>query len=69
LLCKNIKQGFNSLVVLGAWIIWKIRNDIVFKRASPRMDLALGLAQDESAFWMLAGAKGLGYLEAIRPEG
>jgi hypothetical protein len=41
----------------------------VFKRASPRMDLALGLAQDESAFWMLAGAKGLGYLEAIRPEG
>lgn len=45
------------------------KNDIVFKRASPRKDLALGLAQDESAFWMLAGAKGLGYLEAIRPEG
>jgi hypothetical protein len=38
---KDTRQGFNSLVVLGAWILWKMRNDIVFNGASPRTDQAL----------------------------
>ncbi|XP_066391622.1 uncharacterized protein [Miscanthus floridulus] len=56
---KDVGQGFNSLVMLGAWILWKERNDIVFNGVSPRLDRALLLAQDEADHWMLAGAKGL----------
>ena len=45
--------------MLGAWILWKERNNIVFNGVSPRLDRALLLAQDEADHWMLAGAKGL----------
>jgi hypothetical protein len=63
---KDTRQGFNSLVVLGAWILWKMRNDIVFNGASPRTFL---LAQNEADLWMLAGAKGLSGMVAARPGG
>jgi hypothetical protein len=56
---KEVGQGFNSLVMLGAWILWKQRNNIVFNGVSPRLDRALLLAQDEADHWLLAGAKGL----------
>jgi len=55
---KNVGRGFNLLVMLGAWILWKERNDIVFNGVSPRLDRAPLLAQDEADHWMLAGAKG-----------
>lgn len=64
---KEARRGFDSLVVLGAWILWKTRNDIVFNSASPRIDQALLLALDEADLWMLAGAKGLSGLVATRP--
>jgi hypothetical protein len=65
----DTRRGFNSLVVLGAWILWKVRNDIVFNGASRRIDQALLLAQNEADLWMLAGAKGLSGLVAARPGG
>jgi hypothetical protein len=37
----------------------KTRNDVVFNGASPRIDQALLLAQEEADLWMLAGGKGL----------
>ncbi|RCV10375.1 hypothetical protein SETIT_2G107400v2 [Setaria italica] len=54
---KGTKRGFNSLVMLGAWILWKERNDIVFNGASPRMKRVLLLAQEEVVLWKLVGAK------------
>lgn len=59
---------FNSLVALGAWILWKMRNDIVFNGASPRIDQALLLAREEADLWMLAGAKGLSGQVAARVD-
>jgi len=56
---KVVGRGFNSLVMLGAWILWKERNDIVFNSVLPRLDRALLLAQEEADHWMLAGAKSL----------
>lgn len=53
-------------MIKGAWALWKIRNDIMFNGASPRMDQAL-LAYDEADHWILAGAKGLRDLVADRP--
>jgi len=66
---KDVGRGFNSLVMLGAWILWKERNDIVFNGVSPRLDRALLLAQDEADHWMLAGAKGLRGLVAAASRG
>jgi hypothetical protein len=34
--------GLNSLVILGAWSIWRHRNDCVFNGATPNVNLALG---------------------------
>jgi hypothetical protein len=45
---KDVGRGFNSLVLLGAWILWKEKNNIVFNGVSPRLDRALLLAQDEA---------------------
>jgi hypothetical protein len=45
--------------MLGAWILWKERNNIVFNGVSLRLEQALLLAQDEADHWMLAGAKSL----------
>jgi hypothetical protein len=56
----------NTLVVLGAWSIWKTRNDVVFNGAASRIDMALLLAREEVDFWMLAGAKDLGAMVATR---
>jgi hypothetical protein len=66
---KGAKKGFDSLVMLGAWILWKERNDIVFNGASPKLERALLLAQEEATLWMLAGAKGISGLVAARPAG
>jgi hypothetical protein len=41
----------------------------VFSGASPRIDQALLLAQNEADLWMLAGTKGLSSLVAAQPGG
>ncbi|RCV33669.1 hypothetical protein SETIT_7G101000v2 [Setaria italica] len=66
---KGTKRGFNSLVMLGAWILWKERNDIVFNGASPRMERVLLLAQEEAVLWRLAAAKGISDLVTAQPGG
>ena len=33
---KQNRKGFNSLVILGAWILWKHRNSCVFDGSDPK---------------------------------
>jgi len=35
------KQGFNSLITLGEWIVWKHCNNIVLNGAKPSVELIL----------------------------
>jgi hypothetical protein len=56
---KDLRDGFNSLVVLGAWTIWRHRNDCVFNGAQPSIAGLLTSAGDEFNMWCFAGAKGL----------
>jgi len=63
------RGGFNTLVVLGAWTFWRTRNEIVFNGASPRLDRALLLAQEDADLWLLAGAKGHSVLVAASRTG
>jgi len=64
----DLRQGLNSLVILGAWSIWRHRNNCVFNGASPSVAAAIALAFEEAHLWSLAGARGLTLL-AIQGEG
>jgi hypothetical protein len=63
------RKGFNSLVILGAWSVWKHRNACVFQRVSPDVGVVLRAAKEEPFWWSLAGAKGITFLQAPEPLG
>ena len=42
-----IQKGLNSLVILGAWTLWKHQNRCVFYGASPSVVRALLLAMED----------------------
>jgi hypothetical protein len=65
----QLKKGFNSLMVLGAWIIWKHRNRCLFDGLAPSVPTALHLAREEALMWTMAGAKGLSLLQAVGTVG
>jgi hypothetical protein len=56
---KEHKKGVNSLIILGAWTIWKHRNACVFDGVSPSINLIISELKDEYSLWCLAGAKKL----------
>ena len=58
------QKGLNSLIVLGAWIIWNHRNICVFDGAIPNIAETLRLAGDEHRRWTMAGAHGISHLTA-----
>jgi hypothetical protein len=60
----DVRKGLNSLVILGAWTIWRHRNDCVFNGIVPNVNVALRLARDEAYCWIPAGAKGFSLLTA-----
>jgi hypothetical protein len=56
---KHLRKGFNSFVILGAWIIWKHRNACVFDGTTPNLQGAIQIFKDEFYRWQISGAKGL----------
>ncbi|GJN13318.1 hypothetical protein PR202_gb00010 [Eleusine coracana subsp. coracana] len=58
----EIRQGPNSIIILGSWTLWRHRNDCVFNNVSPSIATALILAGDERFLWDMAGAKALAAL-------
>jgi hypothetical protein len=61
-----VKKGLDSLIILGAWMVWKHRNRVVLDGATPDLTLLLRSAEEERQKWQLAGAKGLSFL-AVPP--
>jgi hypothetical protein len=59
-------RGLNSLIALGAWILWNHQDRIVFDRLSPSVSAALCQAREERQLWEMAGAKGLSFLAATK---
>ena len=47
---KEAKRGLNSVIILGAWTIWTVRNGVVFNGVLPRVSQAITitLARDEA---------------------
>lgn len=58
------KKGLDSLIIMGAWIIWIHQNRCVFDGMSPSPTSILALADEERSRWKTAGAKGLCSLAA-----
>jgi hypothetical protein len=56
------KKGLDSLIALGAWMIWNHRNKVVFDGRTPCISFLLQAAGEEREIWQLAGAKGLSFL-------
>lgn len=52
-------KGLNSLIILVAWELWKLRNRCVFEQAQPRVHELLRVIKDEVNLWAAAGAKKL----------
>jgi hypothetical protein len=49
----------NSLIILGAWIIWKHRNACVFEGVSPSPSMLWSELKNEHSLCCMAGAKKL----------
>ncbi|WVZ51606.1 hypothetical protein U9M48_002735, partial [Paspalum notatum var. saurae] len=56
---RNLRNGFNSLVILVAWEIWKGRNSCVFEGSQPNVQRLLASVRDEGIMWCMARAKNL----------
>ena len=60
----HLRKGLNSIIILGAWTLWNIRNRCVFDAESPNLARALLLAGEELLYWTLARARGINNLLA-----
>jgi hypothetical protein len=52
-----IRQGMNSLIILGAWTLWTHRNRCIFYGAAPSISGALVLAEDERKLCLAGGSR------------
>jgi hypothetical protein len=51
-----------SVILLTIWLLWKTRNEVIFKELTPnRQDLIVSILE-EAKLWILAGAKELRHL-------
>jgi hypothetical protein len=59
-----VMKGLNSLIILGAWMIWNNRNRCVFDGLAPSLPSILARSDEERRKWELAGTRGLSFLAA-----
>ncbi|GJM90174.1 hypothetical protein PR202_ga06431 [Eleusine coracana subsp. coracana] len=53
------RESFNTLIILGAWIIWKHRNSCVFDGTRPSVSTIMREFENEKHLWSLAGARSM----------
>ena len=56
---KSKRKGFNSVVILGAWSLWKQRNRCIFYGARPCLSTSEDGFKDEMWLWFSATAKNM----------
>jgi hypothetical protein len=58
------RKDLNSLIILGAWTLWKHRNRCVFDGIAPSSAACLAHVDEERRMWELVRAKGISFLMA-----
>jgi hypothetical protein len=58
---SSFQDGLNSLVILGAWTLWRHRNDCVFNGVRPNISTMMIMLGNEIRILEMAGAKGLSF--------
>ncbi|GJN29917.1 hypothetical protein PR202_gb18180 [Eleusine coracana subsp. coracana] len=48
---STVSKGINSYITLGAWVLWRHRNDFVFSGASPSLAIVLRTVGEEIKMW------------------
>lgn len=61
-------MGVNTLTILGAWTLWKIRNECVFEGHCANIRATLFRAKEEKEMWVLAGSRSFTFLAASSPR-
>ena len=56
-----------SVIILGAWLVWKHRNYCVFDGGSPDLSRVISSFREAAQQWFVAGAQGVSYLLALAP--
>ncbi|GJN05368.1 hypothetical protein PR202_ga22989 [Eleusine coracana subsp. coracana] len=56
---KEKRKGLNTLIILGAWMLWKHRHSCVFEEAQPNIQKILSDFHMKRQLWHLAGASSL----------
>jgi hypothetical protein len=56
------RKGFDSIVLLVVWTLWKERNSRVFQRYAETLCTICQRVADEVELWKLSGAVGLGLI-------
>ena len=56
---KPQRKGFDSLVLLTVWMLWKERNSRVFQRSAESVTSVCRKFADEIELWKLSGVVGL----------
>jgi hypothetical protein len=63
----SFRRGFDSLLLLVSWEVWKERNRRTFDSASSTPSQLLQLIRDEGNSWIAAGFRSLAPLFAAAP--
>lgn len=61
------KKEPNSIIILGAWILWKHRNHCVFDGGTPNLTRVVADFKEEAHQWYVAGARGVSHLLSLAP--
>jgi hypothetical protein len=57
-----VKKGFDSILILGAWIIWKHRNRCIFDGITPDVSCVVSVIKDDLHQWSFAWAQGVSHV-------
>ncbi|WVZ65092.1 hypothetical protein U9M48_014513 [Paspalum notatum var. saurae] len=61
---KLSRRGFDALVLLVIWVVWKERNDRIFRRRASMPRVVVEKIVEEARLWSFAGVVDLGQLLA-----
>jgi len=65
---EEVQKEVNSIIILGAWLVWKHRNVCVFDGGAPNVDQVISVFRNEVQQWSAAGARGISILLALAPN-